>query len=380
MKEKTFFIQTFGCQANKNDSERISGYFYDQGLTEVDSYHKADLILMNTCSIRKTAEDRVRGLVQNIMKEKLKAKVILTGCMMRLGEKRLKKMLPRVDEFWELGRIGFDQKPNRKDKNHIFVQISNGCNSFCTYCVVPYSRGREISRPIEEILQEIKDGVAIGATEVTLLGQNVNSYGLEKISVANRKNLFNKENLTLEDVPSNQSQYHRSEIISPFVGLIREVSKIESIKKIRFLTSNPWDFHEDLIQEIAKNPKIDNFLHIPIQSGSNAVLKRMNRGYTRENYLNLIERLKKARKDLVFGTDIIVGFCGETEEEFQESVSLAKKVGYVVGFVAMYSWREGTLATKIYQDSIAQKEKKRRWEILDKIINKDNLSRRPKVV
>lgn len=380
MKKNTFFIQTFGCQANKNDSERISGYFYNKGLVEIDNYHNASLIIINTCSIRKTAEDRVRGLMENIKKEKLNARVILTGCMMRLGKKKLKKMLPRVDEFWEIGTVGFDQKPRRKDKNHIFVQISNGCNSFCTYCVVPYSRGREKSRTQQEIIGEIKDGVAIGATEVTLLGQNVNSYGLEKINIANRKKLFYKENLSLEDVPTNQSQYHETKNTPPFVQLLREVSKIKEIKKIRFLTSNPWDFHEDLIQEIANNAKIDNFLHIPIQSGSNSVLKRMNRGYTRENYLNLIDRLKKARKDLVFGTDIIVGFCQETEEEFQETVDLVKKVGFVVGFVAMYSWREGTLATKIYQDNISQKEKKRRWQILDKLINKDHLNCRPKVV
>ncbi len=380
MCRKTFFIKTFGCQANKNDSERLNRYFTDKGYQEITLYQKADFIIINTCSIRKSAEDRARGLLENIRKLNLKSKVIFTGCMMRLGKKKLKSIFPRVDQFWSIGKIDFNYQPLRKDNNHIFVQISTGCNSFCTYCVVPYSRGREKSRPMQEILTEIHDGVLIGATEVTLLGQNVNSYGLEKINIVQRKKIFNITKLDIGKIPDNQSQYFKVFGQTPFVQLIKQISKIPEIKKIRFLTSNPWDFHQDLINEISTNVKIDNFLHIPIQSGSNTVLKRMNRGYTREDYLTLIANLKKVRKDLVFGTDIIVGFCGETEAEFLETVSLVKQIGFVAGFVAMYSWREGTLATKIYQDDISLKVKKHRWEILDKLINKDNLNIRPKIV
>ncbi|PIX81936.1 MAG: hypothetical protein COZ34_00715 [Candidatus Pacebacteria bacterium CG_4_10_14_3_um_filter_34_15] len=161
---------------------------------------------------------------------------------------------------------------------------------------------------------------------------------------------------------------------------MQEISKFDEIKKIRFMSSNPWDFHDELIEEVGKNKKIDRYVHLPIQSGSNAVLYRMNRGYTRERYIEVVEKLKKADPNIVIGTDIVVGFAGETEAEFQETVDLAKQMNWMVGFVAIYSPRPGTAGWKIYPDNIPHKEKKRRWEVLDQIINKDNLKERPVVV
>ena len=186
--------------------------------------------------------------------------------------------------------------------------------------------------------------------------------------------------LSREEIPDNRTQYEKPSGIPPFVKLLQAVSSYDQIKKIRFLTSNPWDFHDALIQEIASNPKLDRFIHLPLQSGSNAVLYRMNRGYTKEHYRELVRKLRDAVPDVVIGTDLIVGFGGETEEEFMETVEFSKEMDWKVGFVAMYSPRPGTASFKLYPDTLSHAEKKRRWEVLDKIINKDNLTVRPKVV
>jgi tRNA-2-methylthio-N6-dimethylallyladenosine synthase len=299
--------------------------------------------------------------------------------MARYGEKLLKKY-PILTEVVEAGSTGFDAKPKRVDKNNAFVQISTGCNSFCTYCVVPYARGREISRPLEDILKEINGAVADGHSEITLLGQNVNSWGLEKISIGSRKQLLSDKDFSKEDLPTSESGYLPIDGLPPFVKLLQEISKIDGVKKIRFMTSNPWDFHDELIEEIINNKKIDRFLHLPVQSGSNSVLKRMNRGYTRDDFLEIINKLRKGDPKITFGTDIIVGFCGETAEDFEQTVDLVKQVGFLVGFVAMYSPRPSTASIKLYPDDVPHIEKKRRFEILDKIINKDNLAQRPKIV
>ena len=188
------------------------------------------------------------------------------------------------------------------------------------------------------------------------------------------------KNFTRADLPENQTQYLKPKSTPPFVKLLRAVSAFDQIKKIRFMTSNPWDFHDELIAEIGSNKKIDRYVHLPVQSGSNGVLYRMNRGYTKESYIDVVTKLRAADPEIVIGTDIVVGFGGETEAEFQETVDLAKQMDWHVGFVAMYSPRPGTASWRIYPDDIPHVEKKRRWEILDQIINKDNLKRRPKVV
>ncbi len=374
------FIKTFGCQANKSDSERLLGDYVARGYTETLDWHQADEIVINTCSVRQSAEDRVTGFILNIDKYflgKPKPKIILTGCMLHFNEKEIKQLLPQIDEILPISEVGFNQKAIRKDKDKAFVTISTGCNSFCTFCIVPFSRGREKSRPMADVVNEIQGLANEGYSEVTLIGQNVNSWGLEKVGVALRKLFMDKENFTSDIIPTNQSQYFKPEDTPPFVTLLREISKIDGIRKISFFTSNPWDFWNELVDEIAVNPKIDRFIHLPVQSGSNRILKLMNRGYTRESYLTLINQIKTKVPDAVIGTDIIVGFPGETDEDFAETLDLVKQVGFKVAFVARYSPRPGTATSRLYPDDVPAKVKKERWEILDQIANKDNLKSRP---
>lgn len=383
----TYFIHTFGCQSNKSDSERIAGDYAARGWSEAKSWRTADNIIVNTCAIRQSAEDRATGFLLNVVKHfdekgKAKPKVILTGCMTHHGENKLRELLPMVDEILPVGEVGFNSAAVRNDKKHAWIPISEGCNSFCTYCIVPYSRGRERSRPLDEIMQEVERLVHEGYTEITLLGQNVNSWGLEKVGIGLRKLLMDRNHkLKVDDIPSNQSQYMRPDGVPPFVTLLREVSRYPTIQTIRFMTSNPWDFPDELVEEIRNNLKIDRFLHLPVQSGSNNVLKRMNRGYTREDYLAVVDKLRRAVPDIELGTDLIVGFPGETEDEFLETVELAKEARWKVGFVARYSPRPGTASYRMYEDDIPPAEKKRRWQILEDIINQPNLGKmRPKVI
>lgn len=381
-----YFIKTFGCQSNKSDSERIAGDYQARGYSESRSWKTADQIIVNTCAVRQSAEDRARGFLNNVVThfnqtKKTRPKLILTGCMTHHGQQKLYEILPMIDEILPINEVGFNSIVIRKDKVHAWVPISVGCNSFCTFCIVPYSRGREQSRPMASIITEVEKLANSGYTEVTLLGMNVNSWGLEKVGIGFRKLLMDKDKkFKRTDLPSNQSQYLKPKGTPPFVRLLRAIAKINGIETIRFITSNPWDFHDELIEEIAKNKKIDRYIHLPVQSGSDKILKLMNRGYTRNDYLNLVKKLRKSIPDVVIGTDIIVGFPGETNEDFQETLQLAKEVNWKVGFVARYSPRPGTAAWRIYSDNVPHKTKKHRWEILDKLINKDNLSVRPKIV
>ena len=396
---KKYFIQTYGCQANKNESERQASFYEQQGLEETSSWQEADEIFINTCSVRKAADDRVYALLNQMQKfffdqeieknpetgakkinyswkkDKKKPEVILTGCMSRYKNKMLAKY-PILTQIWDPASVSFDLPAKRKDKTQAFVQISAGCNSFCTYCVVPYARGREKSRGFEEIMRDVRAAAADGYQEITLLGQNVNSWGLEKVGIGKRK-----ENFThYQEFPKNEDQYEEVIGVPPFVRLLQEISKISKVKKIRFLTSNPWDFYDELIEEVGKNKKIDRFLHLPVQSGSNEILRKMNRGYTREKYLDLVKRLRAIDPEITIGTDIIVGFGNETEAEFAETVDLVKQAQFIMAFVAMYSPRSGTVAEKVYPDEIPFAVKKKRFEILDKMINKDQLGKRPKIV
>lgn len=381
----SYYIHTFGCQSNKSDSERIAGDYEARGYRESSDWRRCDELIVNTCAIRQRAEDRAKGFLNNVKvyfeeEQRARPKIILTGCMTHHGQGKLYEMLPIVDEILPINEVGFNQAAIRKDKKHAWLPISTGCNSFCTFCIVPYSRGREQSRSFESIMEEVERLVREGYSEITLLGMNVNSWGLEKVGIGFRKLMMERKDFTREDLPDNQSQYLQPTETPPFVKLLQAISEFDEIKTIRFMTSNPWDFHDELVAEIGRNKKIDRFVHLPVQSGSNNVLYRMNRGYTRESYLELVAKLRAADPEIVIGTDIIVGFPGETEAEFEETVSLAEEVDWQVGFVAMYSPRPGTASWRIYPDDIPHVEKKRRWDVLDQIINKDNLSRRPVVV
>lgn len=359
-----YHIVTFGCAANVADSERIASYYQARGDTKARSAEDADVVLINTCMIRESAAHRVYGLIHNLKNKK----IVLTGCMvgMAVREKsgnmlrELKKRLPTVAEFLPIEEIGFDYTPIRSDKNHALVPITNGCNNFCTYCVVPFTRGREVSRPFEDILDECK-----GFTRVTLIGQNVNSYGSDIIKNQKIKNKNQKITYV--------KHLGRLRIPTLFPSLLEEVSRIKGIKTIDFISSNPWDFSDELIDVIARHSNISRHIHLPVQSGDNDVLKRMNRWYTREEYLALFKKLRDKIPGVTVSTDIIVGFCGETKKQFEHTVQLAKEVGFTKAYISIYSDRPMTAAHKVYTDTVPHGEKKRRWKILEELINKPNV-------
>lgn len=387
MKSKTFYIKTFGCQQNIADSERISSYYISRGYKEARSSKSADEIVINTCMIRQSAEDRVTGLVKNIAtSNKKNPKIVITGCMVGMAArdetgkylKALRKRMPEVDEFLPLDEVGFDYPALRHEITHSWVPISNGCNNFCTFCVVPFTRGREVSRPFKDIILEIKNLAKVGCKEVTLLGQNVNSYGADLIK--NNKNLpVGKQGYKLPNgrvvKPVMVKHLGKYRIPTLFPYLLEEVCKIKGIEKIKFISSNPWDFSDELIEVIAKNKKIDRNLHIAVQSGDDEILKKMNRWYTAKEYLELIKKIKSKIRKVQISTDIIVGFPGETNNQFLNTVKLAKQVNFAYAYVNKYSQRPNTAAAKAFVDKISHKEKDRRFEILDQLINNTNIQR-----
>jgi tRNA-2-methylthio-N6-dimethylallyladenosine synthase len=345
-----YFLKTFGCQANKSDSERLDAIYQSRGYTKTDKWRQADVIIINSCSVRQRAEDRVKGFIKNVIDyySAKRPKIILTGCMTYHDQAEIKRLIPVIDEIIPISQ-DFQVTPIRHHPNHAFIPISTGCNAFCSYCVVPLARGREKSRSKSEIIAEIEKLSKSSYQEITLLGQNVNSYGL--------------------DLKNNEK--------TSFADLLSSICQIEGIKKINFLTSNPWSFPDEVIEVIAQNSKISRFIHLPVQSGSDRILKLMNRRYTKSEYLALVKKIKNKIPEATIGTDIIVGFPSETDADFQETIDLAKKVNFQVAFIAQYSPRPGTLATKEYPDDIPPKIKKERWLILDQLINIPNLKTRP---
>jgi len=315
-------------------------------------------VIVNSCSVRQSAENRVYGLVNNLKKLKIdncKLKIIITGCMLYHPIGYLKKRLPGVDYFvrtsdWlEFIRTHFNTSRYRSGKvvsvaeykGYALVPIMEGCNNFCAYCVVPYARGREQSRPMEEIIDEVRDLVKNGYHKVLLLGQNVNSYDF------------------------------KSKIKTPFAILLTELNKIRGLKKISFLSSNPWDLTDDIIEAMALS-KVSRYLHLPMQSGDKEILHRMNRKYTPLQYIELVNKIRDRIPDIKISTDIIVGFPGETKKQFRRTVDLCRKIGFCKAFINKYSPRPGTAAYKM-EDSVSIVEKKRRWRVLDNLINHDRV-------
>lgn len=375
MAEK-YFIKTFGCQQNTADSERLESFYQSRGLTPAETLETADVLILNTCVVRDRAEEKVYGMIKSLrarFKEKA-PRIIVTGCLIGAAArepsgkmmKRLVKRLPDV-EFLPMEEVGFEYAPERTQGKMASIVISNGCNNFCAFCIVPFSRGRERSRPFEEILAEVKKAVAEGYTEVMLLGQNVNSYGADFLA----EKIKEGEEYVLPDgtkvKPVMVKHLNRHRIPTLFPHLLECVAQIPGLTKVSFLSSNPWDFSDELIDVIARNENIDRLLHLPVQAGSNAVLKRMNRWYTREEYLALIDKISARIPEARFMTDIIVGFPGETEEDFAQTVDLVKQVDFEKTFIAWYSPRPGTEATKNLKDDVPIIEKKRRFKELDKV-------------
>ena len=357
-----FIIETYGCQMNVADSEMISTIMENSGYELTDSVDDADIIMFNTCSVRQNAEDRVIGRISNEVARKFNNKQLIVGvvgCMAQRLGKELNEINSKidfvvgVDNYFQLPQI-IEQIYNKRDfvysvemnhqeiynevypvrKNNLnaFVTIMRGCNNFCTYCIVPYVRGRERSRSIDEVLNEIRFAGENGIQEVTLLGQNVNSYLWKDIN---------------------------------FPKLLQQAIKIDNIKRIRFVTSHPKDLSDELIETMANYDKICEHIHLPVQSGNNEILKMMNRNYTVEHYLNRINKLRELMPDIAITTDVIAGFPGESNEQFMDTYKLMEEVRYDFAFMFKYSPRTGTKAA----DYSNQIDEEIRLQRLQKLID-----------
>lgn len=368
--EKKYLIETYGCQMNEHDSEKLEGFLTQMGYGKTADRKNADLIIFNTCCVRENAELKVYGKLGALKHLKRKNEdliIAVCGCMMQqdhvvkyiqktyshvdlifgthnlhnfpfLLEKTLTHKEAIVDVWSEEGEIIEGLPVNRRYGIKSFVNIMYGCNNFCSYCIVPYTRGRERSREISEIISEINDLVLKGSKEVMLLGQNVNSYG---------KTLKNEVD---------------------FADLLEKVVKVPGIERIRYMTSHPKDLSDKLIDTMVKYSKICNHIHLPLQAGSNKVLKEMNRKYTKEDYLKIVESIKEKIPGIAITTDIIIGFPNETDEDFNETLEVAKQVEFDSAFTFLYSIREGTPAAKI-AGQVPDDVKKERFQRLKKQID-----------
>lgn len=373
-RNKTYIIKTYGCQGNLADSEKMAGILEAMGYRAVESEFQADVIIINTCAVRENAENRVfgeLGRIKGLKQQNPDLLLAICGCMPQEENvvSRILEKYPHVDiifgthNIYKLGEYIYDAYlskervvevfskegeiveglPSKRDHQaRAWVNIMYGCDEFCTYCIVPYTRGKERSRLPEDILNEVEELAKQGYQEVTLLGQNVNAYG--------------------KDLNINYT----------FANLLDDLNKI-SIPRIRFTTSHPRDLDDATIEVMAKRGNIMPHLHLPVQSGSNSVLKKMNRKYTKEMYLEKIKKLKAFIPDISITTDIIVGFPTETDEDFKETLDLVKEVGFEGAFTFIFSPREGTPAAK-YEDNVSMEVKKSRLQELNKIVNEGYLA------
>ena len=367
---KSYYIKTYGCQANVRDEETMRGLFEDIGMVSTDKPELASVIIINTCAVRENAEDKVYGEIGNlkILRKKNKDLVLaICGCMVEQPEilKRLMDVFPEVnlflgtheiDQLYDLvyqaittkerivsieskaGEVVEGLPSARLNHYKAYVDIIYGCNKFCTYCIVPYTRGKERSRTFKDVLDECQKLIDAGYQEITLLGQNVNAYG--------------------KDLDEGKD----------FADLLEAVAKL-GIPRLRFTTSHPWDFSSKMIDIIAKYPNICKFIHLPVQSGNDEILRIMGRRYNREQYLSLVKEMREKIPGLSLSTDIIVGFPNETEEQFMDTVSLVDIVKYEAAFTFIYSPRKGTPAARM-KDDVPYEEKSRRFQILVKHLEK----------
>ncbi|WP_279147855.1 tRNA (N6-isopentenyl adenosine(37)-C2)-methylthiotransferase MiaB [Segatella bryantii] len=363
--DKKLFIETYGCQMNVADSEVVASVMKMAGYETTDNEDEADAIFLNTCSVRENAENKIFNRLETLHAEQKKGRKVILGVLGCMAERVKEDLvqnhyanlvcgpdsylnLPEMIASCELGQPAIDVElsktetyrdviPQRIGGNHVsgFVSIMRGCNNFCHYCIVPFTRGRERSRDVESILREVKDLHDKGFKEVTLLGQNVNSYGL---------------------LPNGK----RPENGTSFAELLRKVAESVPDMRVRFTTSNPEDMTEDILQAIADEPNLCHHIHFPAQSGSDKVLQLMNRKYTREKYMKTIDAIHRIIPDCGITTDVFVGYHDETEEDFQQTLSLMKEVGFDSAFMFKYSERPGTYAAEHLPDNISEEEKIRR--------------------
>ena len=379
-KGKTFYLKTYGCQMNEHDSENIEALLTGLGFSKVDDYEKADLVLLNTCSIRENAHNKAFGMLGRLKHLKAQKKELIVGlggCMAQeasvveeiinkykwvnfvfgthnmyqlpnIIDKAIALNKQQIEVFSKEGDLVEGLPVIRTNNYKAYVNIIYGCNKFCTYCIVPYTRGRERSRAKEDILSEVDELIKDGYKEITLLGQNVNAYG---------KDLY--EDYTLGN-------------------LLEDIAK-KDIPRVRFMTSHPWDFTDSMVEVIGRYDNIMPSVHLPVQSGSSKILKLMGRRYTRESYLELFKKIKDTVPNVSISTDIIVGFPGESEEDFLETLSLAEECKYDNAFTFIFSKREGTPAC-LLKDEVSEEEKEERLQRLNKVVNKYFLENNKKLL
>ena len=380
-KNKYYHIITYGCQMNEHDSEKLAGMLEKIGYNNTEQLEKADIILLNTCTIRENAELKVFGKLGQLKEYKRKNPDLIIGiggCMMQLDEpveeiykkyrhvdlifgthnihqvpdliKKIDRTRERVVEVWdqEEGLIP-DLPSQRESKYSAWVSIIQGCDNFCTYCIVPYVRGRERSRPLEMIIKEAKKLAADGVKEVTLLGQNVNSYGNDLAEAID------------------------------FPLLLEELNKVDYLERIRFMTSHPRDFSEKLLFAIKNLDKVAEHIHLPIQSGSNKILKEMNRGYSREYYIKTVKEIQNKMPEAAVSTDFIVGFPGESDQDFEQTLELVKELRFDMAYTFIYSPRSGTPAAR-REDQITEEVKKERLNRLMEIQNRISYQNNQKLI
>ena len=379
-KGKTFYLKTYGCQMNEHDSENIEALLTRLGFSKVDDYENADLVLLNTCSIRENAHNKAFGMLGRLKHLKAQKKdliVGLCGCMAQeasvveeiinkykwvnfvfgthnmyqlpnIIDRAINENKQQIEVFSKEGDLVEGLPVIRTNNYKAYVNIIYGCNKFCTYCIVPYTRGRERSRAREDILKEVDELIKDGYKEITLLGQNVNAYG---------KDLYDDYTL----------------------GTFLDVRAKKDIPRVRFMTSHPWDFTDSMVEVIGKYDNIMPSVHLPVQSGSSKILKLMGRRYTRESYLELFKKIKDTVPGVAISTDIIVGFPGETEEDFLETLSLAEECKYDNAFTFIFSKREGTPAC-LLKDEVSEEEKEERLQRLNKVVNKYFLENNKKLL
>ena len=370
MSDKHIYIKSYGCQMNVYDSNRIKDLFSNKGYKITDDISKADLTVLNTCHIREKAVEKVYsdiGRVKKIKDKKKNMKLVVAGCVAQAEGLEIKKRSPSVD--YVVGPQSYHKLPemidnvdevenseflqNEKFKNLIFnssnlssefLSIQEGCDKFCSFCVVPYTRGPEFSRPVEDILEETKKYVSNGIKEIILLGQNVNAY-----------------HGTSSDGKSKDLAY-----------LINKISEIEELKRIRYMTSHPIDMKDSLINAHASNTKLMPFLHLPIQSGSDKILKKMNRKHSVDDYLKIVEKIRNVRPDIALSSDFIVGFPEETDKDFEDTMKLIQKVNFVIAYSFIYSPRPGTPAQN--KDNISKLDKKARLSALQSLLTQQQIN------
>lgn len=348
---KKYYLWTLGCQMNLADGERIAAVFNNAGILPVAKAEEADYIVILACSVRQTAIDRIFGKLKKWSQARSQGhlKLILSGCVLTKDQSRLAPHFDLIFRIEEIGRLHqflnstnapenfFDIRPHYQSAFRAFVPISTGCNNFCAYCAVPYTRGREVSRPAATITAEIAGLVQKGYREITLLGQNVNSYG----------NDLGKTNT--------------------FCALLEEIDRLPGDFRVYFYSNHPKDMTVDLLKTFAKLNHFPHYLHLPLQSGSDRILNLMNRGYTQQQYLALVAQIKQFLPDVTLTTDIIVGFPGESRKDFEETKKVLQKVGFSMAFIAKYSPRPETASAKM-TDNVSSVEKDRRFQILTKTL------------